>query len=88
MKISADDQKDELKEELNEMENLFSELIIELDQINDKIVEDAKIKDLQNNIDEKEIKDILNQREVEDNIKDIKQNYSKDINRRHHYTIA
>ena len=69
------------------MENLFSELIIGLDELNDHTVEDAKVKDLQNNIDKKEKEDILNQREVEDNIKDINQNYSKDIKRRHHYTI-
>ena len=80
MKINEDEEKDELKEKLNEMENLFSELIIGL-------VEDAIVKDLQNNIDEKEKDNILTQREVEDNIKDLNQNYLKGIKRKHHYTI-
>ena len=68
---------------MNELENIFSELIIGLDELNDQSIEDAKVKDLKNNsIDENKKEDILNEREVENNIKDINQNYPKEINLR------
>ena len=74
---------------MNELEKIFSDLIIGIDELNEQSVEDAKVKDLKNNsIDENEKEDILNQRQIENNIKDIDQKYPKDIKRRYHYTIA
>ena len=85
---NEDEQKDDLNEELNELEKLFSGLITGIDELNVKAEEEAKVKDLKNNsIEEKEKEDILNQTEVENNIKDINQKYPKGIKRRHHYTI-
>ena len=59
-----------------------------MDEIRDIALEDIKDKEININKDEEETKDLLKEREVEDNIKDINQGYLQAINRRHHNTIS
>ena len=69
-------------------QKIFSNLIIGLNEI-DKI-ENNDEKDIEPKInhDENKEKDIINIKEVVNNVKDIKEGYPKNINRRYHYTIS
>lgn len=59
-----------------------------MDEIRDIEIENIEDKEINVNKDEEEFKDLLKEREVQDNIKDIKQGYPQAINRRHHNTIS
>lgn len=81
------EKQNELNEHLNQLENLFSNLIIELEEINDIKIEN-KVEIEKGQELEKERQDIINEREVEDNIKNINDQYSSNVKRRHHFTIS
>ena len=77
----------ELNEFLNQLENEFSNLIIELEEIKDIKIENKAESEKGKEL-EKERQDLINEREVEDNIKDINEYYSSNAKRRHHFTIS
>ena len=85
MEIQNKDTQKEIKKELNQFENLLSNLIIDLEQIEEiKFENENELK----NEKEKNREDIIAEKEVENNIKDINENYLSKINRRHHFTIT
>ena len=82
------EQEKELNDQLNEIENLFSNLIIGLNEIDEIGNNDEKDIERKINHDDNQDKDIINIKEVVNNVKDIKEGYPKNINRRYHYTIS
>ena len=85
MEIQKEDTQKEINEELNQLENLFSNLIIDLEQIQEIKSENNNELKIEK---EKEREDIIAEKEVENNIKDINENYPSKINRRHHFAIT
>ena len=71
------EQEKELNDQLNEIENIFSNLIIRLNEIDE--IENNDDKDIEPKInhDENKEKDIINIKEVVNNVKDIKEGYQK-----------
>lgn len=84
MESNEVEQEKELNDQLSEIENLFSNLIIWLNEKEEIEINDEKDIEPKINLDDNNEKE----KEVINNIKEIKEDYPKNINGRYHYTIS